>query len=102
MGTHSRPSGATARAYGCTPVARYLITFFLAASITATPLPELSCSYRDTNTRLPSRETATNRGVFRSATGVTRRDPTSTTDSTCDPWLATYKVLPSGETATPS
>ncbi len=47
-GTQSRPSGATARSYGCTPVSKYLITRRVAASTTATPLPLRSSSYMET------------------------------------------------------
>src|SRR4051794_17077235 len=78
------------------------MTLRLAASTTATPLPDLSSSDIETNTRSPSRDVATNRGVLRSGTEVTRRLTVSTADRTCEFWLATYSVRPSGEVATPS
>ena len=78
------------------------MTLRLAASTTATPLPDMSSSYIETKTRRPSREVATNRGVLRSRTEVTRRLAAFTTDRTREFWLATYTVRPSGETATPS
>src|SRR5690348_5516707 len=67
----------------------------------ATPLPEKSSSYIETNTLAPSRLTATNRGVCASPTEVTARDATSITDRTWECWLATYTVRLPGETATP-
>jgi hypothetical protein len=67
----------------------YRSTLRAAASITATPLPDLSFSYIDTKTRRPSREVVTKRGVWRSATEVTLRPAVSTTDSTCALWSAT-------------
>src|SRR2546421_6316902 len=68
----------------------------------ATPLPERSFSYIETNTRVPSRLTATNRGVCASPTELTFREATSITDRMCECWLATYTVPLSGATATPS
>src|SRR5690348_13138254 len=101
IGTHSLPSGATDRAYGWGPVARYR-TDFVAASTMATPLPDRLSSYIETYTLAPSRLTATNRGVCVSPTELTVREATSTTDRTCECWLATYTVRLSGETTTPS
>src|SRR5689334_14047820 len=101
MGTHSLPSGATDSTYGWGPVFRYR-TDLVAAFTMATPLPEKSSSYIETNTSAPSRLTARNRGVWASPTELTFREATSITDRTCECWLATYTVRLSGETATPS
>src|SRR4029453_14002583 len=98
----SRSSGLTARVYGWTPVIRYRTTLWLAASSTATPLPDRSFSYIETKTRRPSRDVVTNLGVCRSVTEVTRLLAASTTDKIRELWLATYTVRPSGDTLTPS
>ncbi len=73
----------------------------MAVSSTATALPDISFSYVETKSRLPSREVETNRGVCRRPTVLTRRVVASSTDSTLESWLATYTVRPSGETTTP-
>src|SRR5688572_22138621 len=100
IGTHSLPSGATARAYGWGPVLRYR-TDLVAVSMMATPLPEKSSSYIEAYTRAPSGLTATNRGVCASRTERTFSEAMSITDRTCEFWLATYTVRLSGATATP-
>src|SRR2546430_7058074 len=83
IGTHSLPSGATDRAYGWGPVRTYR-TDLVAASTMATPLPEKSSSYVETYTRVPSRLTATNRGVCASRTELFFFNDTATTERTCE------------------
>src|ERR1700754_2335327 len=102
IGTQRRPSGPIDNAYGWTPVFRLRRTLWLATSTTATPLPSSRSSYIETKTSLPSREVVTNRGVLRSLTAVTFRVTASITDRKCELWFATYTVVPSGETTTPS
>src|SRR5690349_3237930 len=100
IGTQTLPSGATDSAYGWGPVFTYR-TDLVAASTMATPLPDRSSSYIEAYTWVPSRLTATNRGVCVSPTEVTFREATSITDRMCECWLATYTVRLSGETTTP-
>jgi hypothetical protein len=56
----------------------------VAVSTTATPLPDMSFSYIETKSRLPSREVETNRGVCRRRNAVTLRLVASTTDNSLE------------------